>query len=279
MVPETSNSPDDSQRDKFWTVTEWLLFTFDDDDPQTPGCLHQFADFVENTVTRLAEQVMHALVQLMREHNLSGLDDLFDYLQSTAVTDREAWHAQNQLDSFTELSRRLCYGYVVTVYSRVEIKMKRICDVLASLVDIELPLDQFPAKDKSIRRAADYMEKILRLKVPRDTQAWKNLRILQTLRNAVAHDDGQPRNDRRAELSGYAAEHADHFNLEPEMPVIINAPYLKSVVEQAGMFFSSLREANKGRLQELRQRFLRDKSEAFLQAFEAAFKADKRANS
>ena len=258
-------------------MTEWLLFTFDEDDPRTPGCLHQLADFVENTVTRLAEEVMHALVQFRREHNLSGLDDLFDYLESTAVTDSEAWHAQNQLLSFNELSRRLCYGYVVTVYSRVEIQMKRICDVLASLVDIEVPLDKLLAKDKSIQRAADYMEKILRLKVPRDTQAWENLRILQTLRNAVAHDDGHPRNDRRAELSRYAAEHADYFNLKPEMPVIIEAPYLKSVVEQAGMFFSSLREANKGRLQELRQRFLQDESGAFLQALKAALKPDKRA--
>jgi len=156
-------------------------------------------NFVRSTEKQVAESIESfraaradgTLDVYVGNHNSDvETDDSFEPARIVEVHrgfDSETWNLNELFEKyFPNLQRR---SALLTLWSFFEYELHKLC--LLYQREDALKLSVVDLSGKGIDKAVNYLEKIVGLEGLRQTNHWQQLKDLQEIRNAVAHNDGR----------------------------------------------------------------------------------------
>ena len=101
--------------------------------------------------------------------------------------DSETWDLQGVVTSyFPNLQRRSAF---ITITSFFENEFDKLCDLYKKQKEFEIELRDLYGK--GFERAANYIQKVAGVNIYKESPEWKELKLLQKLRNVIIHQNGK----------------------------------------------------------------------------------------
>jgi hypothetical protein len=132
---------------------------------------------------------------------------------------------------FPNLQRR---SALITLVSFFEHQLAELCSRFAE--DRKFALKATDLRGDGIGRLSLYLAKVAGLPLDNGREAWDEIRHIQSVRNAIVHNDGKLRDTEKA-LIEYGRSNGI---LSEELWVKINAEYLPHVIETFDSYFKEI---------------------------------------
>lgn len=262
-------------RSAWWTVAEWLIFH-----PLCEGyslSLYDLAQRVEKFIASEEKQVQQCIEEFKNKWRLpkwSPTQDLPPSPPGTPGSRRiggsfhldvrllDSIHARQLQEQCVELTRQLRYALVVMAFSEIERRLNEARDLLSfgsypTFRKCFLKEYGLHGRDGALDEAMTFLQEVVQLKFPLDSDEWNELKMLQVLRNVIVHSEGKPKreSDERV-LQGYARKRKDLLSFDAHGQIQIGAGFMESVLKQIDQFLVLWHDSNRRLLAELRHEFV-----------------------
>lgn len=217
--------------------------------------LSLLADFIESTIRQELKNLEKWAADEENKNTPAQLDESHEIAS-------EAYQLINQ-----DFRLRLRYGLIVTIYTVIESRLNHACDICKSAINRsilekhagsekdlvsnmrsrffnqkEILLDYTDLKDKGIKRASTYLQKVLKLSFPRkDRGIWQDIKTLANIRHCIVHTDGF---DEEKKVASFVKKHPDYVKYSEKNQIEIEAEYCTWIIGQAKDFFTEFYSSN-----------------------------------
>ncbi len=195
--------------------------------------MKDFIDFLSSAIKMEKKKVEKRLDEATKRMSKSEKDKYYD------LYSEDYWKID---DVFAQTSIN---SSIVVLCSYIETGLNALCD--AYKLDKEIPLRYLDMRGQGIDRSKIYLEKVIGLNFPSNSQSWAEIRALKKLRNAIVHDEGWASKDILSDSCIKKHIENELIQIETrkiieEVPgkFIVKFEYLKYVTEQVNNFFKSL---------------------------------------
>jgi hypothetical protein len=182
--------------------------------------------FVQGTEKQAAESVANFKASKHSKDGHQGLDD-------------ESWVLEDIFEEyFPTLQRRSAF---LTVWGFLEHELDKLCSQYES--EKSFKLNFLDLSGKGIDRSTAYLEKVTGLEGLKSSQEWNELKMLQRIRNVIAHDNGKLRDHQGKPKSGILADMKKLGFLGGDDEILLADGFLSKVIEACNRYFKVIAAA------------------------------------
>ena len=178
-----------------------------------------------------------------------------DLIKGLSGKDKEEFESfyEDEFYQYSQYRRRLNVSFLVAIFSFLESSMNSICRNIEKIKeDKEIRIKLNDIKDTGIDRAKIYLTKIAGCSDSLfNSSAWQEIKILQYIRNALVHNEGNiPKGNKGEVLKKYIADKPDYFvhkNIELDLdtyrnhiPILAKKEYCLFSLDNIGTFLEQL---------------------------------------
>ena len=143
----------------------------------------------------------------------------------------DEFHKLEQL--FPTMHRR---SYLLTVMGLLESYLNRLCKY--AKVARKLNVDVTDLHGRGVKRAADYLRKIINVEFP-ESDEWKEILIAHEIRNLVAHNDGYLKDGSSNQVRAYASR-TSRVTVSEKNEIALTDEYVPALLEAIRGFADQL---------------------------------------
>lgn len=138
-------------------------------------------------------------------------------------------------DIFPRIQR---YALFTSLLGMMENHLRRFCRSAKQVCDAELSASDL--RGHGISQSLDYLIKVCHFRISRSSKsAYDHLKMFQTMRNAIVHDDGRPSEKALASIKQYRKRNP-HFDITERNQIVLSAGFLHTVIHTAVSFYETL---------------------------------------
>jgi hypothetical protein len=176
--------------------------------------------FVRGVERQAAESIQDYITKRSEGSGYRGLDE-------------RSWDLKEIFEEyFPNLQRR---SALLTVWGFVEHELDKLCTLYQSEKGFVLAFSDLSGK--GIDRSTTYLEKVAGLHGLKASREWDDLKVVQRIRNVIAHDDGKLRDRQGKFRNGIIGDMKRVGCLSGEDEIVVAEGFLSKVVDSCGNYF------------------------------------------
>lgn len=192
------------------------------------------SDLLRSYAASIEKQILDSVDKFHREKEVHVFEIDSEYGSDVVTThqglDDSTYHLETIFeDYFPNLQRR---SALITLFSFLEYQLDKLCRLFAT--DQEFSISLSDLKDTGIDRSYRYLTKVVGLEIDNGTSTWRELKLIQGLRNAIVHDDGKLK---KPETKKYVGASPHLFG---DDEVKIKEGYSEHVLEAFDIYFKEI---------------------------------------
>ena len=167
-----------------------------------------------------------------------AVESISSYKNSRSVAehrglDYDSWDLDSIFgEYFPSLQRRSAF---LTVWSFLEHQLDQLCLFYQS--EKGFGLSFMDSSGKGIDRSTSYLEKVAGLEGLKASQEWNRIKMVQRIRNVIAHNDGRLRDHQGKSKNEIVADMKKLGFLHGEDEIIVAEGFLSEVVDMCDKYF------------------------------------------
>jgi hypothetical protein len=153
--------------------------------------------------------------------------------------DDTAWDLENIFEEyFPSLQRR---SALLTLWGVFEHNLDQLCLLYQSEKGFALSFSDLSGK--GIDRSTSYLEKVAGLAGLKVSQEWNRIKMVQRIRNVIAHDDGRLRDHQGKSKNEIVADMKKLGFLQGEDEIVVAEGFLSEVIDGCDKYFRLIENA------------------------------------
>ncbi len=207
-----------SVRDVFYTLLEFELIH-----------LKEYSETSEEHLIEEKQRFQDSIDEMAEKLSDEDKEDCYDFHSD------EYWR-------LSEISPRIFRNsLLLTTYSLLEHRLMRLC--LSYQRERKIALSVNDIQGKGIRKYQTYLKKVLLIEFPDQGNEWKDMLILNKIRNAIAHNDGILDENRSAnDIYDFVSDNRDHIKITDTNSVQLQVGFIQLALDKVAKFFRVLHD-------------------------------------
>ena len=203
-----------------------------------------FLELMESFVNKIEKTVLDEIKEFEKKKgNIQTINkhpDLDYYMISNYYKNLDMDFYWESIFTETFPTRERSAG-LITLFGWFEFHLNRLCILCEKHKKVKISYQDI--NGKGIDRAIKYLEKVIELEIPKNTQNRENIQIIKKIRNAFIHNDWEIIEGKEKEIMAFIKKQPSYISIKNKR-ITINNWFLKYTLETFNIFFEGIEKNN-----------------------------------